>query len=65
MFGEESAQSLPIQYGGSVKPDNAASLLSQQGVDGALLGGASLIADQFIAIVHAGISEPQTEEKSR
>jgi triosephosphate isomerase len=65
MFGEKAAQSLPIQYGGSVKPDNAAALLSQQGVDGALLGGASLIADQFIAIVHAGISASQTEEKSK
>jgi triosephosphate isomerase len=65
MFGEKAAQSLPIQYGGSVKPNNAASFLSQQGVDGALLGGASLIADQFMAIVHAGISEPQTEEKSK
>jgi len=63
-FGEKAAQSLPIQYGGSVKPDNAAALLSRLGVDGALLGGASLIADQFIAIVHAGISESQTEEKS-
>ena len=65
MFGEKEAQSLPIQYGGSVKPDNAAALLSQQGVDGALLGGASLIADQFLAIVHAGISEAQTEAKPK
>ena len=64
MFGEKAAQALPIQYGGSVKPENAAALLSRQGVDGALLGGASLIADQFIAIVQAGISESQTEEKS-
>jgi triosephosphate isomerase len=65
MFGENAAQSLPIQYGGSVKPDSAAALLSQQGVDGALLGGASLIADQFIAIVHAGISESQSEVNSK
>jgi triosephosphate isomerase len=64
MFGEKAAQSLPIQYGGSVKPDNAAALLSRQGVDGALLGGASLIADQFMAIVRAGIRESQTEEQS-
>jgi triosephosphate isomerase len=64
MFGEKAAQSLPIQYGGSVKPDNAAALLSRQGVDGALLGGASLIADQFMAIVRAGISESRTEEQS-
>jgi triosephosphate isomerase len=64
MFGEKAAQSLPIQYGASVKPDNAAALLSRQGVDGALLGGASLIADQFMAIVRAGIRESQTEEQS-
>ena len=61
MFGEKSAQTLAIQYGGSVKPDNAAALLSRPGVDGALIGGASLNADQFLAIVRAGISEPQTK----
>ena len=64
MFGEKSAQALAIQYGGSVKPENAAALLSRHGVDGALIGGASLHADQFLAIVRAGISEPQTEGKS-
>ena len=52
-FGEERASALPIQYGGSVKPDNAASLLGQPDVDGALVGGASLKADQFLAIVGA------------
>ena len=61
MFGEKSAQTLAIQYGGSVKPENAAALLSRHGVDGALIGGASLHADQFLAIVRAGINEPQTE----
>ena len=61
MFGEKSAQALAIQYGGSVKPENAAALLGRPGVDGALIGGASLHADQFLAIVRAGISEPQTE----
>jgi triosephosphate isomerase len=55
-FGEEAAQGLPIQYGGSVKPDNAASLLGQPDVDGALVGGASLQADQFLAIVRAGLA---------
>jgi triosephosphate isomerase (TIM) len=63
MFDEKSAQALTIQYGGSVKPENAAGLLSQPGVDGALIGGASLIADQFLAIVGAGISKPQTKRK--
>ena len=53
-----------LQYGGSVKPENAASMLSPHGVDGALIGGASLHADQFLAIVRAGISEAQTKGKS-
>jgi triosephosphate isomerase len=56
MFGEKSAQSLAIQYGGSVGPENAAALFSRPGVDGALIGGASLQADQFLAIVRAGIN---------
>jgi triosephosphate isomerase len=60
MFDEHSAQTLTIQYGGSVKPENAAALLSHPGVDGALIGGASLIADQFLAIVRAGIGESRT-----
>jgi triosephosphate isomerase len=53
-FGDFAASSLPIQYGGSVKPDNAASLMRQPDVDGALVGGASLKADDFLAIVRAG-----------
>jgi triosephosphate isomerase len=52
-FGENVASSLLIQYGGSVKPDNVAGLLSQPDIDGALVGGASLKADQFLAIVAA------------
>jgi triosephosphate isomerase len=56
IFGEKTAQTLPIQYGGSVKPDNAASLLGQPDVDGALVGGASLKADQFLAIVRAALA---------
>jgi triosephosphate isomerase len=52
-FGEAVAQSTRILYGGSVKPDNAASLLGQPEVDGALVGGASLVADDFIAVVQA------------
>jgi len=42
-----------IQYGGSVTAENAASLLSQPNIDGALVGGASLKADSFLAIVTA------------
>jgi triosephosphate isomerase len=55
-FGEETARVLLIQYGGSVKPDNAATQLRQPDVDGALVGGASLKADQFLAIVRAALS---------
>jgi triosephosphate isomerase len=44
-----------ILYGGSVKPDNAKDLLSQPNVDGALVGGASLKADQFIAIIDTAV----------
>ncbi|TBR13559.1 MAG: triose-phosphate isomerase [Lysobacter sp.] len=47
------AGSLPILYGGSVKPDNAAELFAQPDVDGGLVGGASLKADDFLAIAAA------------
>ena len=47
------ADSLPILYGGSVKPDNASELFSQPDVDGGLVGGASLVAADFIAIASA------------
>ncbi len=55
-FDQAAAQALLIQYGGSVKPDNAASLFHQPDVDGGLIGGASLNADQFLAIVRAALS---------
>ena len=47
------AGSLPILYGGSCKPDNAAALFAQPDVDGGLIGGASLVAADFLAIVAA------------
>lgn len=47
------AGSLPILYGGSVKPANAAELFARPDIDGGLIGGASLDADQFLAIVAA------------
>jgi triosephosphate isomerase (TIM) len=47
------AESITIQYGGSVKPDNAADLLCQNDVDGALVGGACLKADSFAAIIRS------------
>jgi triosephosphate isomerase (TIM) len=54
-FGKDAAESIRIQYGGSVKADNAKALLSQPDIDGALVGGASLKADQFAAIVRAAV----------
>jgi triosephosphate isomerase (TIM) len=51
VFGEEFAGKLRILYGGSVKPENAASLMAQEEIDGALVGGASLDAKSFAAIV--------------
>ena len=47
------ADAMRIQYGGSVNAENAATLLGQPDIDGALVGGASLKADQFAAIVAA------------
>jgi len=52
-YNDTVADNMRIQYGGSVKPDNAAELLSQPNVDGALVGGASLKADQFLPIIRA------------
>ncbi len=52
-FGKPVAETIRIQYGGSVKPDNAVELLSQPNIDGALVGGASLKAPDFAAIVDA------------
>jgi triosephosphate isomerase len=51
--GDAFAQSTRVLYGGSVKADNAKELLGQPDIDGALVGGASLVADQFVAIVAA------------
>ncbi|MGE4366686.1 triose-phosphate isomerase [Thermomonas sp.] len=52
-FDAKIADSLPLLYGGSVKPDNAASLFAQADVDGGLIGGASLVAADFLAIAQA------------
>jgi triosephosphate isomerase len=51
LFGQEVAQLVRIQYGGSVKAGNIAELMSQPDIDGALIGGASLDADEFARIV--------------
>lgn len=53
LYGWNIAERVTIQYGGSVKPDNAAELLAQNDIDGALVGGACLKADSFAAIFGA------------
>ena len=53
LAGDEIAGTIRIQYGGSVKPDNARAIFGQSDVDGGLIGGASLQAASFVDIVHA------------
>jgi triosephosphate isomerase len=50
LYGEEAAGKIIIQYGGSVKPDNASELMAMENIDGALVGGASLKTDTFVPI---------------
>ncbi len=52
-YGSQVAENISILYGGSVKASNAKELFSQPDVDGGLVGGASLIADEFAAIINA------------
>jgi triosephosphate isomerase len=54
-FGRQVAQDMTIQYGGSVKPQNAGELMSRPEVDGALVGGASLTFDSFAGIIRETI----------
>ena len=55
LFGAEVGEAMRIQYGGSVKASNAKELLGQKDIDGALVGGASLVAEDFAAIIKAAI----------
>ena len=57
LANDEAAKRVRIQYGGSVKPDNAATLMSQPDIDGALVGGASLDPRAFAQIVKASLAE--------
>lgn len=52
----DSAASMQILYGGSMKPENASDLLSQEDIDGGLIGGASLKPDSFTAIINAALA---------
>lgn len=53
LYGKEAAEAITVQYGGSMNEKNAAELLSRKNVDGGLIGGASLVAEKFAAIVDA------------
>ena len=57
-YNQQTADTVRILYGGSVKPDNAAMLMSQPDIDGALVGGASLKPDSFTAIINASVPKP-------
>ncbi len=52
LYSAEAAEAIRIQYGGSVKPDNVVELMGKENIDGALVGGASLKADDFEALVN-------------
>ena len=52
IYGIEEAESVRIQYGGSVKPSNISELMSMPDIDGALVGGASLKVQDFLAIIN-------------
>jgi triosephosphate isomerase len=55
LYGEATAQALRVQYGGSVSPKNVAEFFAQPEIDGALVGGASLLAADFVAICSAAV----------
>lgn len=57
LYGISVSEKIRIQYGGSVKPDNAAELLGQKDIDGALVGGASLEASSFAELIKNGVVE--------
>ncbi len=59
LYGDDVAQAIRVQYGGSVKPHNVTEFLSQPEIDGALVGGASLKAADFAAIVRKGLAAKQ------
>lgn len=56
LYGDETAQAVTIQYGGSMNAKNCAELLAKENVDGGLIGGASLKADDFNTIVQAAVN---------
>jgi triosephosphate isomerase len=61
LFGRDTADALVLQYGGSMKAENAAELFAQSDVDGGLIGGASLKAEQFLAVILAASSSKNAQ----
>jgi triosephosphate isomerase len=61
LYGEDVAQTMRVQYGGSVKPHNIAEFMSQEEIDGALVGGASLKAPDFSEIVKKGLAAKESQ----
>lgn len=57
LYNSEVADAVRIQYGGSVKVSNIDELMSKPNIDGALIGGASLVAEDFITLVHAAVNK--------
>jgi triosephosphate isomerase len=64
-FGATRADLMRIQYGGSINPDNAAELFAMSDIDGGLVGGASLKADSFVAIVKAASMVAIVEQETK
>ena len=64
-FGAPRAELMRIQYGGSIKPDNAAELFAMSDIDGGLIGGASLKAESFVAIVKAASVVAIVEQETK
>lgn len=52
VFGEKSSEKIRIQYGGSVKPSNIKEIMAQSDIDGALIGGAALMAEDFVQLIN-------------
>ena len=65
LYDEDAARSIRIQYGGSVNADNAADLFARGEIDGGLVGGASLDAEQFMAIVRAAVEAKEVIREAR
>ena len=57
LYSKDAADKMRIQYGGSVNSSNIEELLAQEDIDGALIGGASLVPEDFIFMVNAGVQK--------